>query len=411
MKKRTLLFGVAVLALAGAAAYTQGIRSPEAAIAFARDLKPLDGAIAWVQGFWQPQKAVAQAEQRGRGGRGGQAGRVVPVEVTAAAKKRVPVVLNALGTVTPIASVAVKARLESTIIGVHFEDGAMVKKGDLLFTLDSRQIQAQIDEIEAIIASAKAQLEQNQRDLERYRELAAKNATTQVQVNNTRTQVNIWTSAVNSNTAKLENLKIQLSHCSIQAPIAGRMSAANVKVGNFVRPADVAPLATINQIAPVYVSFTVSQQDLPDVRRALAAETATVSVAVPGEDARAGGQVTMIENTVDPATGMVMVRATMPNADQLLWPGTLVNTDLLLRVEEGVTVPSLAVQSGQAGTYVFVIKQGAAQVRPVTVARTVEHESVVAKGLAPGELVATDGQLLLGDGTKVRIRNQQKAGS
>ena len=417
MKTRTLLLGgVLVLALAGAAAYRQGIRSTDEAIALARDIKPLNDAIAWVKGFWSPQPVVAQGGGRGpaaqRGGPPGARGvpRVVAVEITAAEQKNVPVMLHALGTVTPIASVAVKARLETAIVGVHFEDGAMVQKGDLLFTLDSRHIQAQIHEVEAIITSAKAQLEQSKRDLERYTALVAKNAATQVQVNNTRTQVNVFTAAVNSNSAKLENLKVQLSHCTIRAPIAGRMSAANVKVGNFVRPADLTPLATINQIAPVYVSFAVPQKDLADVRTAMAAESATVEVAIPGDTRKSAGQVTMIENTVDPATGMVVIRATMPNTDELLWPGTLVTTDLLLRVEEGIVVPSVAVQTGQTGTYVFVVKDNTAHVRRVTVLRTDEQVSVIQKGLAPGETVATDGQLLLGNGVKVRIR-KRKAGA
>jgi RND family efflux transporter MFP subunit len=409
MKARNFLIGVAaVLALAGGVAYTQGIQSADDVMALTRrvqSVKSVDEAVAWVRGLWAPAPAAAQ---KGKGTP--QAARVVSVDVTPVVRKKLPVQIHALGTVTPIASVAIKARLETMITAVHFADGAMVKKGDLLFTLDSRQIEAQIHEVEAIITSAKAQLEQSRRDLERYVDLATKNATTQVQVNNSRTQVNVLTAAVNSNTAKRENLQVQLSYCAIRAPITGRISAANVKVGNFVRPADIAPLATINQIAPVYVSFTVPQRDLPEVRVALAEEKATVVAAVPGEDKRATGQVTMIENMVDAATGMVVIRATMPNADEMLWPGTLVTIDLRLRIEDAVSVPSLAVQTGQAGTYVFVIKDGAAQVRPVKVARTVDHESVIESGVAPGELVATDGQLLLGNGTRVRIRNR-KAGA
>jgi multidrug efflux system membrane fusion protein len=403
MKARKVVIGVAVaLALAAGAAYSLGVRSVDdvkALSARLQSVKSMDEVIAWARGLWKTEPAVAQTGNP-------QATRVVPVDVTAAVRKKVPVQIHALGTVTPMASVAIKPRLETTITEVHFADGATVKQGDLLFTLDGRHIEAQIKEIEALIVSAKAQLEQSQRDLERYVELAAKNATTQVQVNNTRTQVNVWTAAVNSNTAKLEQLRVQLSYCTIRAPISGRISAANVKVGNFVRPADVAPLATINQIAPIYVSFTVPQKDLPDVRTAMAEGSASVSVAIPGETKRATGKVTMIENTVDPATGMVIVRATMPNDEETLWPGTLVTADLRLRVEDTVVVPSVAVQTGQAGTYVFVIANGAAEVRPVKVARTIEHESVLESGVKPGELVATDGQLLLGNGTRVRIRNR-----
>jgi membrane fusion protein, multidrug efflux system len=407
MKPRNVVIGVALtLALVGGVAYSLGIRSVDDVNALTARLqsgKAMGEAIAWARGLWKTEPAVAQTGNR-------PAARVVPVEVTVALRKKTPVQIHALGTVTPMASVAIKARLETAIIDVHFADGAMVKQGDLLFTLDGRHIEAQIKEIEALIVSAKAQLAQSQRDLERYADLAAKNAATQVQVNNTQTQVNVWTGAVNSNGAKLENLRVQLSYCTIRAPITGRISAANVKAGNFVRPADIAPLATINQIAPIYVSFTVPQKDLPDVRLAMTEGSASVAVAIPGEAKRAAGRVTMIENTVDPTTGMVIVRATMPNSEETLWPGTLVTADLQLRVENVVTIPSLAVQTGQAGTYVFVIKNNVAEVRQVKVARTVEHESVIETGLAAGEQVATDGQLLLGNGTRVRIRNA-KAGA
>ena len=186
---------------------------------------------------------------------------------------------------------------------------------------------------------------------------------------------------------------------------------ANVKVGNFVRQADTAPMATINQMVPVYVSFTVPQKNLPDIRKAIAAETATVEAIIPGDDKRASGQVTMIENSVDSATGMAMVRATMPNKDELLWPGTLVTTDMTLRNEEGVVVPSQAVQVSQTGTFVFVIKDGVAQVQTVKVERQIGAESVIASGLNGGETVVTEGQLLLSSGTRVNVRTPKVAGS
>ncbi len=351
--------------------------------------------------IWSPERAVAQ--------QGGP--RVIPVEVATAARESVPVRIVALGTVTPIASVAIKARLESVITKVHFQDGAIVKAGDVLFTLDGRQLEAEIKRVEAVIAGAQAQLEQAERDVQRYNELVSKNATTVVTLNNAQTQVNIFGATAQSNRATLENLKVQLDYATIRAPISGRISAASVKVGNFVRPADTAPLATINQIAPVYVSFTVPQRSLPDLRKALAAETATVEAAPPGESNRSTGQVTMIENAVDAATGMVMVRATMENKDELLWPGTLVNTQVTLRVEQVVVVPSTAVQVSQTGSFVFVVKDGVARVRPVDVTRTVENQSVIGKGLEDGETVVTDGQLLLVDGSRVAPRKPKAAGA
>jgi RND family efflux transporter MFP subunit len=186
---------------------------------------------------------------------------------------------------------------------------------------------------------------------------------------------------------------------------------ANVKVGNFVRQADTAPMATIIQMAPVYVSFTVPQKILPDIRRAIAAETATVEAVVPGEQKRAAGQVTMIENTIDPATGMATIRATMPNKDELLWPGTLVTAEMTLRSEEGVVVPSNAVQVSQTGNFVFVVKEGVAKVQSVTIERQVGGETVIASGLNGGETIVTDGQLLLSDGTRVNVRSSKAAGS
>jgi RND family efflux transporter MFP subunit len=330
--------------------------------------------------------------------------RVVPVEIVTAAVRDMPVRLEALGTVTPIASVAIKARLELAITGVHFRDGATVKEGDLLFTLDDRQIEAEIKRVEAVIAGAVAQQEQAERDVARYTELLTKNATTQVTLNNAQTTVNVARALAQSNRATLENLKVQLDYTKIRAPISGRISAANVKIGNLVRPADTAPLATINQMKPVYVTFGLPQRSLPDLRKALAAETATVDAAIPGDDRVAQGQVTMIENTVDPTTGMVLVRATMDNRDELLWPGTLVATQLVLRQEKAVTLPSQAVQVGQNGAYVFIVENGVARVRPITVDRTVDMQSVVSKGLAGGETVVLDGQLSLVDGVRVAPR-------
>ena len=222
--------------------------------------------------------------------------------------------------------------------------------------------------------------------------------------------MNIYRASVDSNTAQLENLNVQLSYCSIRAPIAGRASMAAVKVGNFVRQADMAPLATIIQTAPIYVTFALSQNYLPDLRQALANETATIEALIPGDPRRGTGQVTMIENSVDAPTGTVPVRATMPNTDELLWPGTLVTVQLTFRQEQAVAVPSTAVQVSQAGTYVFVVKDEQAELQPVTVARVVGSESVISNGLVGGETVVTNGQLLLTNGTKVAVRGP-KVGS
>jgi RND family efflux transporter MFP subunit len=163
-------------------------------------------------------------------------------------------------------------------------------------------------------------------------------------------------------------------------------------------------MATINQMAPVYVSFTVPQKNLPDIRGAIAAKTASIRAIIPGSQKHAEGQVSMIENTVDPTTGMATVRATMPNTDELLWPGTLVNVEMTMREEPGVVVPSTAVQVSQTGTFVFTVENGAAKVQHVKVERQFGDNSVIADGLKGGETVVTDGQLLLANGTRVAPR-------
>jgi multidrug efflux system membrane fusion protein len=360
------------------------------------------GIVVLVRGLWTTDGVAARTQAQAR---------AVPVETATAERKTMPVQLRALGTVTPIASVAIKTQVDTTITGVRFRDGARVEKGDELFTLDCRQIEADMKRVEAVINGAQATFEQAQRDVERYTDLVARNATPIVTLNNAQTQVNISKATAESNRAQLENLKVQLSFCTIRASISGRISMANVKIGNFVRQADTSPMATIVQTAPVYVSFTVPQRNLPDIRKAIAAETATVEAVIPGDEKRANGQVTMIENTVDMATGMATIRATMPNKDELLWPGTLVTADMTLRSEEGVVVPSTAVQVSQSGNFVFIVRDGVARVQNVQVERQVGRETIIASGLSGGETVVTDGQLLLSDGTRVNPRPPKVAGS
>ena len=363
----------------------------------------LGGLVAVQQGYWAPMGAVAQApKQTGP--------RIVPVDVAIAVKKKVPVRLDLLGTVTPIAGVAVKTRIDSEIIGVHFRDGSMVRAGDLLFTLDGRAIEAQIRQVEGQLARDRASLEGAERDVKRYSDLVAKSATPVINLDNAKTQVGVFTGAVKADEASIENLKVQLSFCTIRATIAGRVSMAAVKVGNFARQADLTPLATIIQHAPIYVTFALPQRSLSVLRQSTTNETATIEAIVPGDPRRASGQVTMIENTVDASTGTVPVRATMPNTDELLWPGTLVTVRLNFRDEIAVTVPPNAVQVSQAGSFVFVIKDNIATVQPVKVARVLDAEAVLESGLDGGETVVTEGQLQITNGSRVAPR-APKAGS
>jgi RND family efflux transporter MFP subunit len=265
--------------------------------------------------------------------------RTVSVELAKSEKKEIPVDVDLIGAVTPISSVALKSRLETMIVDVHFEDGARVKQGDLLFTLDARQIDAQIAQAEGNLARDRTQLAAAERDLKRYTELIGKGATTQVNLDNAKTATDNANATIQANEAILDNLKVQKSYTLIKAPISGRISAASVKIGNFVRPADTTPLATINQMAPVYVTFAIPQRVLSDLRDAMKSGQSSVAATIPGTNKTETGIVAMVENTVDAATGMATVRGKMDNESEVLWPGTLVNTTLTVRKEEAVVVP------------------------------------------------------------------------
>jgi RND family efflux transporter MFP subunit len=350
---------------------------------------------------WMGGGASAQGPQRAR---------VISVELAKAERKPVPIDVDSIGTVTPISSVALKSRVETTIVSVHFEDGAKVREGDLLFTLDARQIDAQIEQAEGMLAKDQAQLEGAQRDLRRFSDLIGKGATTQVNVDNAKTQADILIGTIKADQSALDNLKVQKSFTIIRAPFSGRISAANVKIGNFVRPADTAPLAVINQMAPVYVTFAIPQRVLVELREAMAAGDSRVIATIPGHQRAEDGKVAMVENSVDSTTGMITVRGIMNNANETLWPGILVNTKLIIRSEDAVTVPSAAVQRSQNGNFVFIMRDGKAHVEPVSVSRTFQGMSVIAGGLSGGEDVIVDGQLLLSEGTPVAPR-APKAGA
>jgi RND family efflux transporter MFP subunit len=376
MKKRNLMFFVGVLGVVALAAFV-------------------------TRSSWMGGGASAQGPQRAR---------VIAVELTKAERKPVPVDVDSIGTVTPISSVALKSRVETTIVQVHFEDGAKVSEGDVLFTLDARQIDAQIEQAEGMLAKDQAQLEGAQRDFRRYTDLVGKGATTQVNLDNAKTSADVLIGTIKADQSALDNLKVQKSYTIIRAPFSGRISAANVKVGNFVRPADTAPLAVINQMAPVYVTFAIPQRVLVDLRDAMATGGSKVIATIPGHQRSEDGKVAMVENTVDSTTGMVTVRGIMNNENETLWPGILVNTKLVIRSENVVVVPTVAVQRSQSGNYVFVVKDGVAKVQAVKVDRTFQGMSVIAEGLSGDEDVVVDGQLLLSDGSRVEPR-ARKAGA
>ena len=327
-----------------------------------------------------------------------------------ALRKDVPFRVDSLGTVQPLVSVLIRARVDSQVVKVHFEDGARVKEGDLLFTLDSRSIDAQILQAEATLARDKAQLEKAERDRDRVAGLAAKGTISQVQEADAKTNVEVLKATVAQDEANLQNLRVLRTYYDVKAPVSGRIGIANVRQGSLVRLADSGtPLATINQIAPIYVAFGVPERFIPDLRAA--GDKATVEVAFQSELTLTGGKVAFIENTVDPQTGTILVRGIFQNSDEKLWPGTLASVRVTLRTDPGVvTVPAEAVQSGQKGTFVFVVENNVARVRAVKVARNAEGESVILEGLNGGETIVTDGQLSLRDGSRVEIKTRQ-AGS
>src|SRR5712691_10383522 len=276
----------------------------------------------------------------GASAQGPQRARVISVELAKAERKPVPVDVHSIGPVTPISSVAMDSRVETTLLPVHFDDVAKVNEDDLLFSLDAGQIDAQIEQAEGMLAKDQAQLEGAQRDVRRYSDLIGKGATTQVNLDNAKTQADILIGTIKADQSALDNLKVQKSYTTIHAPFSGRISAANVKVGNFVRPADTAPLAVINQMAPVYVTFAIPQRVLVDLREAMAKDGPKVIATIPGHQRSEDGKVAMVENAVDATTGMITVRGVMGNASETLWPGTLVSTKLIIRTENSVVVPT-----------------------------------------------------------------------
>ena len=354
--------------------------------------------------WWTFGSSGAQTAQKKKGPQS------VAVLAGQAQRKDVPFRVESLGTVQPLVSVSIRSRVDSQVVKVHFEDGAKVNEGDPLFTLDSRAIDAQIMQAEATLNRDRAQLEKALRDVERISGLAAKGTLSQVQEADARTNLEVLKATVAQGEANLQNLRVLRTYYDVKAPVSGRIGVANVRQGAIVRSADSGtPLATINQLSPIYVAFGVAERFIPELRAA--GTKATVEVAFQNELTLGGGKVAFIENTVDPQTGTILVRAIFENADEKLWPGTLASVRVTLRTDANVvTVPAEAVQCGQKGTFVFVIENSVAKVKPVKVLRTMDGESILSEGLNGGETVVTDGQLSLRDGIRVEIRSR-RAGS
>jgi len=331
----------------------------------------------------------------------------VPVNVTAVVQKDVPVQLRAIGNVEAYSTVTVKSQVDGELAQINFKEGQEVKEGDLLFVIDPRPFQAALRQTEANLAKDRAEAGNARVQAERYQRLLANNFVSKDQYDQFRTQAESFEAAVKADQAAVENAKLLLQYCYIHSPITGRIGQYLLHVGNVVKNRDTT-LVTINRIRPVYVDFSVPEQQLPDIRNSAAAHQLKVEAFV-GTDAThaAAGELTFIDNAVDTKTGTVLLKGTFPNEDEMLWPGQFVNVALTLRTQpNALLVPNAAIQTGQQGQYVFVVgKDLTAQVRPVVTGMSVNEEVVVEKGLELGETVVTRGQIRLAAGSTVQIRS------
>jgi membrane fusion protein, multidrug efflux system len=337
----------------------------------------------------------------------GREARALPVLAAEVVTRAMPVEIATIGNVQPIASVAVKPRIDGQIAKVAVHDGQDVKAGDVLFLLDGRQAQAALDQALATLQRDRAQLANAQRELERLTPLGRKDFASKQQLDTAQTGVDAAEATVKADQAAVEGAEVQLSYTTIRAPIDGRLGTIAFKLGNTVRSGDAAPLVTLNQLQPIYVAFSVAERYLAELQKAMAAGPLPVTAAIPGHQGEPQqGQVTYLENAIDSESGTLSVKATFANPNEALWPGQFVNVVARLRVEpDALVVPSAAVQQGQSGAYVFVIKpDDTVDLRPVTIDRTVGEATVVATGLTAGERVVTDGQMRLTPGAKVEVQ-------
>jgi multidrug efflux system membrane fusion protein len=335
----------------------------------------------------------------------------VPVRVGTVQQKAVPVEIRNIGTVQPFTAVSVKALVSGEIVQVHFREGQDVRRGDLLFSIDPRQYQAALAQAEAALARDKAMWANADTDVKRYEDLVKKDYVTRQQYDSVKANAEATQATVRADQAAVERARLDLSYCSIRSPIAGRTGSVMVQLGNIVKPNDIT-LVTINQVAPIYVTVAVPERDLPEIRQRLAQNRLTVTAenTVNGKSL-AQGDLTFIDNAVDRATGTILLKATFANENNALWPGEFVNAVLTLTTEQNAIVaPVGAVQNGQQGSYVYVVKpDNTVESRPVTPGRLIADGTVIQKGLSPGERVVTDGQLRLQPGSKVEIQTSEAA--
>ena len=350
-------------------------------------------------------EAVSSTPPSGRGG-----GQNPPVPVTAAAveDKAVPFDVNAIGTVIAASTVAVRAQITGELMSVNFKEGDEVKEGQVLFTLDKRPFEAALLQSEAQLQKDLAQLANAKAQSVRYQDLQQRGIATREQVDQMTTQAASLDATVAADRANIQSARVQLDYATIEAPISGRTGLLQVHKGNLVRANDTAPIVSINRITPVYVTFAIPESMLPQFKRYMAIGTIRVEARAPNDTGPASiGKIDFIDIAVDSTTGTIKVKGTFPNEDRRLTPGQFVNVTVTLTTDAHATVvPTAAVQSGQQGTYVYVIKSdNTVELRPVTIVRTHGDDSLVSTGLKPGETIVTDGQLRLVPGSRVSVKN------
>jgi multidrug efflux system membrane fusion protein len=345
------------------------------------------------------QQNSSAAEKKGGGGP------AIPVVVAPVVAKTVPLRVEAIGNVEPFATVAIKARVDGQIVKVFFADGQEVAAGQPLFQLDPRPFQASLQQAEAALLRDKAQLDRARTQQQRYQDLLQKNFISPDAYAQFVTNADTAAAAVRSSEAALENARLQLEYATIRSPISGRTGKILIQLGNLVKANDTPSLVVINQVAPVYLSFAVPEQYLGAIRKYMAIGKLPVEARLQEANSSASGELAFIDNTVDAVTGTVKLRAVFQNQDRVLWPGQFVTASVTLREQQdAIVVPSQAVQTGPKGQFVFVITPGLlAEVREVAVERVEGVQSIIARGLKPGESVVTNGQSRLVSGAKVSL--------
>jgi multidrug efflux system membrane fusion protein len=332
----------------------------------------------------------------------------VPVAVDRVVQKEMPLTITAVGTVEAYSTVAVRAQVTGELKNVNFSQGDDIQAGQVLFVLDTRPLEAALKQAEANLQRDTAQAQNAKVIAQRMEDLVERGVGTREQRDTARTTAAALDAVVGANQAAVENARVQLQYATIRAPISGRTGALMVHAGNLVRANDQTPLVVINQIAPTYVSFGIPEMMLPELRRFMAQRQLDVEAAPPNETAPpAIGRISFVDNQVDQTTGTIRIKATFPNESRRLWPGQFVNVSVRLSSEaNAIVVPSVAVQNGPDGQYVFVVKTDqTVEMRPVTVARTAGRETVLREGVKIGETVVTDGQLRLVPGSRISVKS------